>query len=239
MNILQKFREANQRKNLKRHTPFEYIEWLRFANAGMLDAGNLYCYEYAIKNLPSDKPIIEVGSFCGLSTNLITFYLQHFSKSNKVITCDKWIFEGSEDQEALLPGSTVKHKEYREFVKETYIRNISFFSKHNLPYTVECFSDEFFALWEKNERRKDIFGREVELGGSISFAYIDGNHTYEFAKRDFLNTDRWLERDGFILFDDSGDFSNWEVKEVISEIKQSGRYEVVAANPNYLVRKIK
>jgi hypothetical protein len=238
MSILQKFKEAKQRKTQKKHTPFEFVEWLRFANAGMLDLGNLYCYEYAIKNLPSDNPIIEVGSFCGLSTNLITFYLQHFSKNNKVFTCDKWIFEGGEDQEALLSGSTLKHKEYREFVKETYMRNISFFSKHNLPYTIECFSDEFFSLWEKKEKKKDIFGREIELGGNISFAYIDGNHTYEFAKRDFVNTDKWLEKGGFILFDDSSDFSSWEVRKVISEIKQSGRYEVVVANPNYLVRKI-
>jgi len=239
MNIFQRFQEVKQRKSLKKHTPLEFIDWLRYANAGMLDMGNLYCHEYAIKNLPSDNPVIEIGSFCGLSTNIITFYLQHFSKNNKVITCDKWIFEGSEDQEALLSGSTVKHKEYREFVKETYIRNISFFSKHNLPYTVECFSDEFFALWESKEKRKDILGREIQLGGPISFAYIDGNHSYEFARHDFVNTDKWLEKGGFILFDDSCDFSTWEVRKVISEIKQSGRYEVVIANPNYLVRKIK
>ncbi|HKC36045.1 MAG TPA: class I SAM-dependent methyltransferase [Chitinophagaceae bacterium] len=238
MNIIQRIREIKQRRSLKKHTAFEFIDWLRFANPGMLELGNLYCYEYAIKNLPSNNPIVEIGSFCGLSTNLITFYLQHFSQTNKVITCDKWIFEGSEDQDALLSGSTLRHRDYRQFVKETYMRNISFFSKHNLPYTIECFSDDFFDLWEKKEKRKDIFEREIELGGAISFAYIDGNHSYEFAKHDFLNTDKWLEKGGFILFDDSSDFSNWEVKKVISEIKQSGRYEVVVANPNYLVRKI-
>jgi hypothetical protein len=236
--VVRKIGRFIQKKTQKKHTHVEFIDWLKFANAGMLDAGNIYCFEYAIKNLPSDKPIIEIGSFCGLSTNLITFYLQRFSKNNRVITCDKWMFEGSENQDSLLLGSTLKHKEYREFVKETYMRNISFFSKHNLPYTIECFSDEFFDRWNKKEKSKDIFGREIDLGGSISFAYIDGNHTYDFAKRDFENTDKWLEKGGFILFDDSGDFSNWEVKKVISELKQSGRYEVVAANPNYLVRKI-
>jgi len=238
MSILRRFQEARQRKNLKKHTPFEFVDWVRFANAGMLDMGNLYCYEYAINNLPSDNPIIEIGSFCGLSTNLIAFYLQHFSKNNKIITCDKWIFEGGEDQNAVLAGSDLTHGEYREFVKDTYKRNISFFSKHNLPYTIECFSDEFFSLWDKKELKPDLFGRTTALGGPVSFAYIDGNHTYEFAKRDFVNTDKWLEKGGFILFDDSGDFSNWEVKKVISELKQSGRYEVVVANPNYLVKKI-
>src|SRR5688572_31321356 len=83
MSILRTVRKKWQRKKQKKHTPFEFVDWLRFANAGMLDTGNLYCYEYAIKNLPSDNPIIEVGSFCGLSTNLIAFYLQQFSKNNK------------------------------------------------------------------------------------------------------------------------------------------------------------
>lgn len=227
-----------QKKDQKKHTHFEFIDWLKFANAGMLDSGNLYCFEYAIKNLPSDNPIIEIGSFCGLSTNLITFYLRQFSKTNKLINCDKWIFEGGEDPGALLEGSTITHKEYKNFVKDSYMRNVTFFSKHNLPYTIECFSDEFFGRWGSHEKTRDVFGRDIELGGNISFAYIDGNHTYEFAKRDFQNADKWLEKGGFILFDDSGDFSNWDVKKVIREVKQSGKYEVVAANPNYLVRKL-
>ncbi len=236
--IINKVGRFLKEKPQKKHTHFEFIEWLRFANAGMLEPGNLYCFEYAIKNLPSDRPIIEIGSFCGLSTNLINFYLTQFSKTNKLVTCDKWVFEGGEDPGALLGGSTIKHIEYKNFVKDTYMRNVSFFSKHKLPYTIECFSDEFFRRWNSGEKTTDVFNREIDLGGKISFAYIDGNHTYEFAKRDFQNTDKWLEKGGFILFDDSGDLSNWEVKKVISEIKQSGTYEVVAANPNYLVRKL-
>src|SRR5262245_28880189 len=56
-------------------TPDEYVRWLCFANAGMLDPGNLYCIEHAIKNLPSGAPVVEIGSFCGLSTNLIAHLL--------------------------------------------------------------------------------------------------------------------------------------------------------------------
>jgi hypothetical protein len=49
--------------------------------------------------------------------------------------------------------------------------------------------------------------------------------------------DRWLEKGGFILFDDSGDDSNWEVRDVIREIKAGNQYEVIVNNPNYLLRK--
>ena len=54
----------------------EFGNWLRFANAGMLSDGNIDSFEYAIKNLPSESPLIEIGSFCGLSTNIINFYLR-------------------------------------------------------------------------------------------------------------------------------------------------------------------
>ena len=44
----------------------EYLNWLRFANAGMISPGNMYAMKYAIENLPTNDPIIEIGSFCGL-----------------------------------------------------------------------------------------------------------------------------------------------------------------------------
>src|SRR5687767_3117074 len=50
----------------------EYMSWLSFANAGMLTPGNVDCFDYAIRNLPSSAPLVEIGSFCGLSTNAIT-----------------------------------------------------------------------------------------------------------------------------------------------------------------------
>ena len=214
----------------------EYINWLCFANAGMLERGNLYCIDYAIKNLASTRPIVEIGSFCGLSTNAITYYLKKHSKDNKMITSDKWIFEGAENR-GTLGDSTISHSDYRLFVKESFIRNIKMFSQNNLPYPIEEISDEFFRLWDSHAKYLDIFGREIELGGEISFCYIDGNHTYEFAKRDFTNTDKYLEKGGLILFDDSSDDSPFGCKHLMKEIIENGKYELVIKNPNYLFRK--
>ena len=59
----------------------EYLNWLRFANAGMLHPGNIHAMEYAIQNLPTNHPILEIGSFCGLSTNVISYLLQKNEKS--------------------------------------------------------------------------------------------------------------------------------------------------------------
>ena len=111
------------------------------------------------------------------------------------------------------------------------------FCKTDLPYTIEADSDTFFKQWSAAESVTDVFGRNVDMGGALSFCYIDGNHTYDCAKRDFVNADQYLSPRGFILFDDSGDGSGWEVCKVVEEVLKSGSYHLIAKNPNYLVQK--
>ena len=95
-----------------------------------------------------------------------------------------------------------------------------------------------------NEAAADAWGKKAEAmlagfrGNTNKFCYIDGNHSYEFARRDFENTDRFLEPGGFILFDDSADGTKFEVGAVIDEVKRMSNYRVVLKNPNYLVQKI-
>lgn len=216
----------------------EYIEWLCFANPGMLNRGNLYCFEHAIKNLPTNNPILEIGSFCGLSTNSINYYISKYQKKNSIVCCDRWVFEGAE-RGGNVGGSHIPHDVYREFVKETFKRNVQFFSKENLPYCVEVFSDDFFKLWDAEEEVKDVFNREIKLGGNISFAYIDGNHTYEYTKRDFENVNRHLDVGGFILFDDSSYFSPWGCAKFMKEVMDHSDYKLVFKNPNYMFQKIR
>ena len=203
----------------------------------MLNQGNVYCINYAIQHLPSASPIVEIGSFCGLTTNIITYFKEKYSVKNRLITCDKWIFEGSESGNMLGDSKTITHDEYKVFVKDTYIRNVRMFSRYDLPFTIEQFSDDFFRSWVKNERKTDLFEKECQLGGPISFCYIDGNHSYEFARRDFQNVDKYLEKGGFVFFDDSFYGSGFEVCRVVQEVLNCGRYELVAKNPNYFFKK--
>lgn len=228
----------------QKHSPFQeipkvwtsFMSWLTFVNAGMLSRGNVSCLAYAIQNLPSAAPILEIGSFCGLSTNLIGYLKARHGRNNRLITCDKWLFEGAE-QGAMLGHSSISHCEYKDFVKDTFLRNVRFFSRNDLPFTIEMTSDELFLAWSAREMQKDVFGRTLRLGGAISMCYIDGNHSYAFARRDFENCDTYLEAGGFILFDDSADGSGWEVCKVVEEVFATGRYELVAKNPNYLFKK--
>jgi predicted O-methyltransferase YrrM len=203
----------------------------------MLTRGNLYCFDYAMRNLPSNNPIIEIGSFCGLSTNIINYYLKKHHKNNTIITSDKWIFEGAE-QGGKIGDSQINHEQYRNHIKQTYINNINVFSQDNLPYTIEEFSDEFFKLWNEQTEIQDILGRTIKLGGNISFAFIDGNHSYDYVKRDFLNIDQYLEVGGIILFDDSFDGCSHECSKFMKEVIKHPNYQLIIKNPNYLFKKI-
>jgi hypothetical protein len=217
----------------------EYIRWIRFAVPGMLNSGNVTAMDYAVANMPAGKPILEIGSFCGLSTTILSYLLEKYSRSTSIFTCDKWEFEGQQLGAGLGGSKSVTHDVYQTFVKESYIRNVKTFRADMLPYTIECFSDEFFQRWFSSENSTDIFGRSITLGGNISFCYIDGNHTYEFAKRDFENTNRALVPGGFILFDDSGDGTEWGSHKVACEVARGNEYELISKNPNYLFRKMK
>jgi hypothetical protein len=216
----------------------EYVAWLSFANAGMLNKGNLLAFDYAARHLPSAGAVVEVGAFCGLSTNLLGYYLKRHGRANPVYNCDRWTFEGAEDAKAAVGESDLTHAEYREFVRASYKYNVRTFSRGRMPHTVEMLSDDFFAAWAKGETTRDVFGRPAAFGGPIAFAYVDGNHAYEFARRDFKNVDPHLAVGGFVLFDDSADGSHWEVTRVVAEVKRMANYRVVAKNPNYLFQKI-
>jgi hypothetical protein len=211
----------------------EFPLWMSYAIPGWLDPGNRFCFEYAIERLPSDAPIVEIGSFCGLSTNFLAYYLRKHGRNNRLFNTDPWDFEGSR-KGPLGAHSPREQDEYRRFVIESFERNARFFSP-NLPFAIEKTSQAFFEAWRRGERTSDLFGREVALGGPIAFAYIDGNHTYDAALADFVGCDEFLQGGGFLLFDDS--HTDWGVTGVMRDVKNSRRYELVMRNPNHLFQK--
>ena len=111
------------------------------------------------------------------------------------------------------------------------------FSSSDLPFTFQMTSSEFFTAWKDHTTCNDVLHRSLQLGGPLSFCYIDGNHTYEYAKQDFLHCDAFLEVGGFLLFDDST-LTEFGVYKLMPEIISGGRYRLIASNPNHLFQKI-
>lgn len=227
----------------------DFIARLRCAliGEGMINEGNIYAFDYAIQHLPQKGALIEIGSFGGMSTNIICYLLRKYQKNNLFFTADPWIYEGYHDEARLhdahylqyMDGSNrITRKAYTDFIKEGFIRNTCFFSAENLPYTIQSFSEDFFQKWQKKEMATDVFERGVVLGGAISFAYIDGNHAFDYAKKDFEQVYQHLVSGGFILLDDSADFYHYGSAELPAFIqKMYPDMKCVLKNPNYLFQK--
>src|SRR6266852_6028392 len=142
---------------VKAEEPDEFLQWLCFANAGMLAPGNISCFEYAISHLPDASPIVEIGSFCGLSANVISYLLMKHQAPNEFFSSDAWIFEGAAGNAPIGNHPNVTHAAYREYVKSSFMRNIQFFSPQRFPYAVEMVSDEFFRAWMRADCITDVF----------------------------------------------------------------------------------
>lgn len=223
----------------------EYINRLFCANAGMLIRGNLYAFDFAIRHLPSDSAVLEIGSYCGLSTNVLTYFLEKHHRNNPLFTCDTWEYFGEKDH--LTPDEHylqmvgehpfLTREAYMQFVRKSFEENVKMFSSRRLPFSYALSSGSFFSEWENHAKKQDLFGRIEQMGGSISFCFIDGDHRYEQAKKDWKNLDKFLESGGFVLLDDSGDHISGSRNQLARDLKQHNGYEFVLKNPNYLFRK--
>ena len=211
---------------------------------GMLKEGNISLIDFAVKNMPQEGSVLEIGSYGGLSTNLIIYLMLQHNRNNSFFTCDAWIYEGYKDHlqdiaDAHIDGRTdILRTDYSVYLKNAFINSTTFLSPKNLPFSFHMFSDIFFDSWNNRRNELDIFGRKVELGGNICFAYIDGGHSYEVAWKDFNNITTHLVKGGFILLDDSADGQNFGSAYMMFNIKKDKRFKVIAKNPNYLIQKV-
>ena len=124
------------------------------------------------------------------------------------------------DEDEMLPG--INHRIYMMHIRQQWLSHTLALCKQR-PVPVPYASDEFFTHWER----------------SVSFAYIDGDHRIDQARRDFLNVDEVLEVGGFILFDDTAHDAPFGCVALMPEVEATGRYELVSRSPNCLWRKLK
>lgn len=215
-----------------------YLAWLCKMVGGWLepDHGNLRAFDHAIRHLPPQGAVIEIGSFLGASTNALAYLLMKHQRDHPFFSCEPWAFEGVD--EPIGGYFNAGSETFRRYAKEVFCMNAALFSSARRPYTVEAGSSDFFDRWDRHAMITDVFGRSIALGGPISFAYIDGAHTYEAVKRDFVGVDSHLLPGGFLLFDDSDDGGCFpEVSRLAQEVAHHPSYQVVFMTPHYFFQK--
>lgn len=217
------------------------------AGEGMLAEGNIFCFDYAIRHLPLKGTALEIGSFGGMSTNVIAALLRKHGEQRPFFTCDPWHYEGFYDKIRSgdvhymnhVDGSdSITRAEYTDFIRDSFVRSTRFFSRDVLPHTLQMASDDFFEAWSKRENHQDIFGNRAQLGGPLAFCYVDGNHEYEQARRDAENALEFLVPGGWLLLDDSADHLPFGSVRVARELCRRTDLKLVLKNPNYLFQKI-
>lgn len=220
------------------HVRDEVVEWIQLSTAGLLAPGVEEQFDEVLENLNSDSPILEIGSLAGQSTNVLTHLLRSRQMPNLVFNTDPWDFERSADESVIGGSEALTPDKLSAHVRQQYEDNVRLFSGDRLPHTVQMYSDDFFESWSASSEVVDVFGRDVRLGGPISFGFIDGNHTYDFARRDFENLDKFLEVGGFVLFDDSAEWLPFGSARFMEDMRSNGRYELVSRRPNHLYKKL-
>ena len=83
MTILKKIRRVLFPLKVKEIPEDLFVQRLRslVIGEGMLHKGNIYLIDFALKNMPDNGVVIEIGSYGGLSTNLILYLLK---KNNRI-----------------------------------------------------------------------------------------------------------------------------------------------------------
>lgn len=224
--------------------PDDFIGRLRASviGEGMLHPGNIRLMEDAVQNMPEGGSVIEIGSYGGLSANLLTYLLDKHGRDAPLFCCDAWTSDGYQYHKmrptlSMDGRCEVLWTDYAAYIKDAFVRAAHLLSAHRLPGAFHLLSDDFFDAWQRGATLTDVFGRPAMLGGSVAFAYIDGNHTYEYAKRDFENAASFLLPGGYILLDDSADYLQFGCVRLAHELCRRRDFEVAGINPNYLFRK--
>lgn len=228
------------------HRPYpdDFIKRLRYLliGEGMLHEQNIFQMDHAIRHLPPEGHLIEIGIYGGLSTNVILHLLKKHGKTHSLFNCDPWVYEGFHDhvqgETPFVDGrSDLYRSDYTPYMKESYIRATRFLHSNTLPYSFQLFSDDFFEKWKNKSILTDVFDREVQTGGSIAFAYIDGNHTYEQALKDYRHVMEYLVPGGFLLLDDSASTNHFGSAKLAHQLKTEHQLKLIDNSYNHLFQK--
>jgi hypothetical protein len=158
---------------------------------GMQQRGNLALMRRALKEMPDEGVVLEIGCFAGRSSCLLTYLLDQQERPHRLVACDPWDYTFKGLLDAPLGTSAVTGAAWGEHAAHVYREHVAFFCGHRLPHTFRLSSGDLFAQWGEGPLR-DVFGRTVTLTGSIAFAFIDGNHDYAHVGADLRNTDARL-----------------------------------------------
>tara|TARA_B100001057_G_scaffold484881_1_gene563670 strand:+ start:476 stop:1072 length:597 start_codon:yes stop_codon:yes gene_type:complete len=145
-----------------------------------------------LENLSNeDLHVLEIGIHKGDFSKQLAKQL----KPKKLILVDPWIAYDDDIYAKSWYGNSSKSN---QSIQDKYFLDIRKYFENEIKIsTVEIHrktSDNFF---NKNQNMFDLI-------------YIDGNHLFDFVKRDIINSLKFIKKDGIIILDDYNVVGWWD-----------------------------
>ena len=67
-----------------------FVQFLKAGIGGWLSDDNVIVFEQAIKVMPQSGGVVEIGSFLGRSTTILSYALRKYARQNPFFNCDAW-----------------------------------------------------------------------------------------------------------------------------------------------------
>jgi len=130
-----------------------------------------------------DSSILEIGIHRG------DFSRELFDNFNpkKLVLVDPWIAFDDPEYNNSFYGN--KSKDGQSIQDQYYQEVINKFNNETQKYEIEIIRDTSDNFFKVNNTKFDLI-------------YIDGNHLYDFVKKDILNSLKFLKKNGLIVLDD-------------------------------------
>jgi hypothetical protein len=155
--------------------------------------------------------ILEIGVHRG------DFSRELFENFNpkKLILVDPWIAFDDLEYSNSFYGN--KNKDGQSLQDQYYDEVVKNFNNEIKNYKVEIFRNTSDIFFKANNKEFDLI-------------YIDGNHLYDFVKKDISNSLKFLKKNGIIVLDDYKLSGWWKdgVTEAVNYFKKNNKVNFLA-----------
>jgi len=153
-----------------------------------------------VRSLPQGD-LVEIGSKAGRSAFVLGWLARHYAIGN-VLCVDPWNQADALRQTEIpdIARQQAIDNDYNIYFDQFIMNMLAF-----LPGTVNylrCMSDDALPRYLGNRAVHTPELGEVEYCGRIACLHVDGNHDFEFARRDIAYWSEQLLPGGWIIVDD-------------------------------------
>ncbi len=145
--------------------------------------------------------IVEIGSKAGRSAFVLGWLARRYDIGT-LLCIDPWSRDAASRQveSSAIVRQHAGDNDY-DLIFECYISNMLAYLYGTVNY-IRKTSDEAVSIYRADRCIETVELGRVEYTGRIACLHVDGNHDYEYARRDIRQWSEWLLPGGWLIVDD-------------------------------------